>query len=171
MEIDICNEWGYDVYFDLFIFQFRGKVIFINNNFEYKVYNIVNDNFGNFFVFDIELSNICVSLVVIYGFNEDNFGFYNMVLEVINNFKNDNIILVGDFNFVLNLDKDYYNYKYINNVKVRDKLLEINFYYNLLDIFREFYFEKLRYIWCKFCLFKQVCLDFFLVLNFLLNMV
>lgn len=109
METDIRNEWGYDVYFDSFTSQSRGIAIFINNNFEYKVHNTVNDNSGNFLALDIELSNIRVSLAVIYGPNEDNPGFYNMVSEAINNFKNDNIILVGDFNLVLNPDKDYHN--------------------------------------------------------------
>lgn len=117
------------------------------------------------------MSNIRVSLAVIYGPNEDNPGFYNMVSEAINNFKNDNIILVGDFNLVLNPDKDYHNYKHINNAKARDKLLEINSHHNLSDIFRELHPEKLRYTWRKPRPFKQARLDFFLVSNSLLNMV
>lgn len=171
METDIRNEWGYDVYFDSFTSQSRGIAIFINNNFEHKVHNTVNDNSGNFLALDIELSNIRVSLAVIYGPNEDNPGFYNMVSEAINNFKNDNIILVGDFNLVLNPDKDYHNYKHINNAKARDKLLEINSHHNLSDIFRELHPEKLRYTWRKPRPFKQARLDFFLVSNSLLNMV
>lgn len=161
METDIRNEWGYDVYFDSFTSQSRGIAIFINNNFEHKVHNTVNDNSGNFLALDIELSNIRVSLAVIYGPNEDNPGFYNMVSEAINNFKNDNIILVGDFNLVLNPDKDYHNYKHINNAKARDKLLEINSHHNLSDIFRELHPEKLRYTWRKPRPFKQARLDFF----------
>lgn len=49
---------------------------------------------------------IRASLAVIYGPNEDNPSFYNMVSEAISNFKNDNVILVGDFNLVLNPDKE-----------------------------------------------------------------
>lgn len=92
METDILNEWGYDVYFDSFTSQSRGIAIFINNNFEYKVHNTVNDNSGNFLALEIKLSNIRASVAVIYGLNEDNPGFYNMVSEAISNFKNDNII-------------------------------------------------------------------------------
>lgn len=92
METDIRNEWGYDVYFDSFTSQSRCIAIIIKNNFAYKIHNKVNDNSGKFLALDIELSNIRASLAVIYGPNEDNPGFYNMVSEAISNFKNDNII-------------------------------------------------------------------------------
>lgn len=90
---EIRNEWGY-VYFDSFTSQSRCTAIFINNNFGHKVHNTVNDNSGNSLALNIEFGNIRSSLAVIhvYGPNEDNPGFYNIVSESISNFKNDNII-------------------------------------------------------------------------------
>ena len=171
MEENIRNEWGYEVFFNSFTSQSRGIAIFMNNNFEYKVHNTVMDTFGNYLALDINFSDIRTTLIVIYGPNEDDPSFYRNISEVISNLGNDNIILVGDFNLVLNPDKDCYNYLHINNPKARDEILEIILSHNLSDIFRELHPEKTRYTWRKPHPFKQSILDYFLISNSMLNMV
>lgn len=55
---------------------------------------------------------------------------------------------------VIDIFKDYFNYLYVNNLKVRGKLLELISYFDLVDIYREFYLNIERYIWRKFNLLK-----------------
>ena len=171
MENNIQSEWGYEVYFNSFTSQSRGIAIFLNNNFDYKVHNKLDDTSGNFLALDITFSNTRVSLVVIYGPNEDDPQFYKMVSEAISNLENDNVIMVGDFNLVINPEKDYHNYLHINNSKARETVLEIISAHNLSDVYREIYPEKIRYTWRKPNPLKQARLDFFLISNSLLNMV
>lgn len=105
-------------------------------------------------VLDFIIENSCISLIIIYGFNEDDFNFYEKIIDIFEEFNNRYIIVVGDFNLVINLDRDYINYLYINNLKVCEKVLEMVFIYNLLDVFREINFDKFRYIWRKLNFFK-----------------
>ena len=79
--------------------------------------------------------------------------------------------MVGDFNLVINPEKDYHNYLHINNSKARETVLEIISAHNLSDVYREIYPEKIRYTWRKPNPLKQARLDFFLISNSLLNMV
>lgn len=59
-----------------------------------------------------------------YGLNEDMFFFYEEFFEIVSEIGNKDIIVVGDFNFIMDFDLDYYNYFYFNNFKVRDKVIE-----------------------------------------------
>ena len=123
------------------------EVQLYNNNFEYKVNNKAIDDSGNYLALDINISNIRATLVVVYGPNKDDPSFYEMISEAMNNFENDNIILVGDFNLVLDVEKYCHNYLHVNNPKAREKVLEMISSHNLNDIFREFHPEKTRYTW------------------------
>lgn len=52
------------------------------------------------------------------------FFFYEEFFEIVSEIGNKDIIVVGDFNFIMDFDMDYYNYFYFNNFKVRDKVIE-----------------------------------------------
>ncbi len=83
-------------------------------------------------------------------------------------FKNDNIILCGDFNLVQDTKLDYNNYKHINNKNAHTTVLEIKMQNNLTDPFREFHPNLRRYTWRRKNPIKQARLDFFLVSETLL---
>ena len=90
-----------------------------------------------------------MSLLTIYGPNDDTPIFYEGLSDIIRELQNQDIILVGDFNLVLDPEKDYFNCLHINNPKARNKVLELIENYNLTDIFREIYPEEKRYTWRK----------------------
>lgn len=50
------------IYFDSFTSQSTGIAIFINNNFEYKVHNTINDNSNNFLALDIDFGKYTCNL-------------------------------------------------------------------------------------------------------------
>ena len=49
------------------------------------------------------------------------------------------MIVVGDFNLVIDPAKDYYNYLHVNNSKAREAVLEQMHICNLTDVSRDFH--------------------------------
>ena len=138
----IRAEWGFDCYFNSLNSNSRGVAIFFNNNFEYKVIREKREFDGNFLALDLEIENNRITLITIYGPNTDSPMFYDKIIDVLNLFDNESCIICGDFNLVLDPDKDYSNYRNINNPKARERVLEIIDIFNLVDIFREQYPDK-----------------------------
>ena len=73
----------------------------------------------------IDTIKMDVLLVNIYVPNRDDPNCYINRNENIAKFKLPNLILAGDWNLVLDLKIDYYNYKRTNNVKAQKKEEEI----------------------------------------------
>lgn len=61
------------------------------------------------------------------------------------------MISVGNVCLILDISWDYFNYLYVNNLKVKEIVLEYMIFYNIVDIYmyvyREFYLNDKRYIW------------------------
>lgn len=148
-EFIIELQWGYQCIFNFYKFNVCGVCILFNNNFEFYIYNIKKDGEGNFFVVDFIIEEIRVIFVNIYGLNFDQLGFYENIRNIFLELDNEYFILCGDFNFVFNLDIDIYNYKYINNLKVREKFLEIMDDLQIVDYYRVLNLGKKIYIWRK----------------------
>lgn len=88
-------------------------------------------------VLDLNIQNHRLSLITVYGPNEDTPLFYEELFEIINEVGNKDIIVVGDFNLIMDPDIDYYNYLHLNNPKARYKVLENINQFNFIDMFRE----------------------------------
>ena len=136
-EKSIQNEWGFKVVFNSFNSRSRGVAILFNNNFEFKINNIYVDHSGNIIIADIQLSNRSITLVNIYGPNRDTPEFYSNIGEKLINFANNNVIIVGDWNLLLNPEIDCLNYKNINNPNARLQVLRLMNDFNLFDVWRE----------------------------------
>lgn len=118
MEQTVRVEWGYETYYSSFASNSRGIAIMFNNNFEFKVHEQISDKIGNYLVLDISIVGKRLTLLTIYGPNEDCQKVYKNISDIISNLSND-VIMVGDFNLVLDPSKDYFNHLYINNPKAR----------------------------------------------------
>ena len=162
-ERNIRNLWGGDCIFNSYSSNQRGVAILFNNNFEYKILKTKKDDCGNLLGIDIEIEGTKITIINIYGPNNDTPSFYNKVSEFIEHFDNQSIIMTGDYNLVQDQNLDTYNYLCINNPKAKEKVLDMMEMYNLIDPFRELYPEMKRYTWRKRTPFKQARLDFFLI--------
>ena len=159
----VQNLWGGECVFNSFSSSQRGVAILFNKNFEYKILEMKKDQDGNLLGLNIKLEENKITLITVYGPNTDSPDFYNKVSEVIEDFKNESIIITGDYNLVQNQTLDTYNYQNVNNPKAKDKVHDLIEYYNLNDPFREMYPDSKRYTWRKANPLKQARLDFFLV--------
>ena len=172
MESLIRSEWGNDAYFSSFSSQSRGVAIFLNNNFEYKVHNCHKDLRGNTLILDIEIDNNRMTLVNLYGPNNDEPTFYQNLQKLIIQQGNRHMLLVGDWNLLLDPPLDGHNYKHINNPNARQEVLKMMTELNLYDVWREENGDKKAYTWrrkLKPSTIQMGRLDFFLVSDSLAN--
>ena len=107
----IRTQWGYEIILNCFSSQSRGTAILFNNNFEYKINKLIKDTQGNKIIIEIEMHEKKFSLINIYGPNTDTPDFFEKIKEELNNLKNEKIIWTGDFNLVLDPQKDTKNAK------------------------------------------------------------
>ena len=114
----------------------RGVAVVLNNNFEYQVKNISKDNDGNMLVIDLQLLEISLRIVNIYGPNEDNPNFFLKVNEFIEDSNETYFLICVDFNLTLNPSLGCYNYININNPQSRSTVLDAISSYQLTDVFR-----------------------------------
>ena len=119
----IISEWGYKAVFSSFSSQSREVAILFKNNFEFNIRNSYNDNRGNIIILDIEIDKHRITLVNLYGPNSDEPSFYDDINKRILQQGNNDIILVGDWNLLLDPNVDGKNYKHINNPNARQRAL------------------------------------------------
>ena len=116
----VTSEWGYILFYFLHKSNSRDVAVLFNNNFEFKVREVQRDENGNFMIILLFAMNKELLLVNIYGPNKDNPAFYQSLSETIKRYKNHNVVIVGDWNLVLDSQLDCYNYKHINNPKAKE---------------------------------------------------
>lgn len=162
-EKQIRSEWGYECFFSSFSSQSRGVAILLNNNFDFKVKTILSDTEGNYLILILKTMERELAIVNIYGPNKDNPAFYEQLQDKIENLNCANVIIVGDWNLVLNPAIDYCNYKNNNNPKAQEQVFELMTELSLVDIWREINPETLRYTWRRTNPPQQSRLDFFLI--------
>lgn len=164
----IYSQWNGECFSSFSRSNARGVSILFNKNFENKVHTSIIDTEGNYVALDITIESQRLTLISIYGPNSDSPHFYESIFNIIDNIGNDTYIICGDFNLVLNPQKDYYNYKHVNNKRARDKLINFISERQLLDPYRENYPDLYRYTWRRTNPLKQARLDFFLITEDLL---
>ena len=164
LEPFIKAEWGNDISFSSYTTTSRGVMILINNNFDHKVNRIKTDKTGNYIILDMDIQGKEITLVNIYGPNEDNPHFYENLIQKISEFENENVIKCGDWNLVLDIEKDYDNYLHVNNPKARKIVLNLLEEENFIDVWRVMHEDTKKYTWRRLNpTKKQARLDYFLV--------
>ena len=121
----ITAEWGLTSCFCSNNARSQGVAILFNNDFEFKVIGIFRDNGENFLMVHINTIKMDVLLPNIYGQHRDDPNFYTNLNENLAKFKIPNLIIAGEWNFVLDPTIDYCNYKRTNNVKAHEKVENI----------------------------------------------
>ncbi|ESO88795.1 hypothetical protein LOTGIDRAFT_56788, partial [Lottia gigantea] len=137
-----------------------GLAILFNNNFNFKLHNTFRIEHALFL--DLSIEDFRLTLINLYGPNDDNPKSYDTLFETIELIGNQNFIICGDFNLVLNPDLDCKNYKHINNPKARENFLKWMEVYDIRDVFRDLYPSLIRYTWRKRNPQKHASLDYFL---------
>ena len=141
----------------------RGVAILLNKTFEYKISSTEADSLGNLLSVILKLGDQTIHLINIYAPNKDTPDFFKCLREKIENSTCDYCIICGDFNLVIDPNKDSYNYKHINNPQARNCLIESMNAIGLKDAFRFFNEDVRRYTWHKKNPVRHARLDYFIV--------
>ena len=130
---------------------------------DYKINNSHTHKEGNWVALDISINDVCLTLISIYGPNEDKSNFYYDIKKVKDDINNVNCIVCGDWNLIQDTKLDSYNYIRINNQKARKVVLEMKTELEMIDPWRFENPVSRRYTWRQPTPLKQSRLDFFLM--------
>ena len=103
------SEWGYKALFSCCLSSKTGVSILFNNSFNLNVITIIQDPNGRFIICDIEAGGKLLTLASIYAPNKDDPNFFGTFFDRLSFFKCDDVVIGGDFNLVLDVEKDKKN--------------------------------------------------------------
>ena len=156
-------EWGYKTLFSCCSSAKGGVAILFNNNFAFEIERIFLDTNGRFIICDIKTEGKYITLATLYAPNNDEPIFFQDFFDHLLDFRCEDLIIGGDFNLVLDLDKDKKSGRFkthTNSVKILQKFMtELT----LTDAWRVLNPDKRRYTWRRRNPEIHCRLDFFLV--------
>ena len=160
----IKSQWGSKILFSSFKPNSRGVAILVNDNCEFELFNMKQDEGGNYIILDVKIEDIPFLLINIYGPNNDTPIFFSTLISlIVDMYSSQHIILGGDFNLIFDKDMDSMNYKHLNNPKARLELFKLMDTLNVVEIFRINNPHLKRYTCREKNPLKQARLDFFLI--------
>lgn len=164
-EVIWSNEWGSKIHFCHGSNMSKGVALLIKRNMLINIGAIRCDLQGRFIIVEIEIGDIQFLLVNVYAPNEDDPTFFVKLFELIEQRENESIMLGGDWNTTLCIEKDLFNNKGLNHIRKREVLLEYIDQKGLIDIWRVQHPEDKIFTWKKPNSNSLIMsrLDFFLV--------
>lgn len=140
-------EWDAPIWFSSYKSNSRGVAILFKNSIPYTLHNVLLDNQGRYVIMDVSIQDKRISLVGLYGPNEDDPNFFNDIKQKLSDDENQSMILAGDWNVVLDYEKDCKNYVQRNNTKANKAVIELKTHFELEDVWRVQNPDKQMYTW------------------------
>ena len=164
IESQWSSEWGGKIYFSHGTSESRGVCILIKNSISIDVHNTVALPTGRLLLLDATINNSRVTLCNVYAPNEDDSDFFLDLTSKIEQIGNSYQILGGDFNLVLDLNKDKKGGRLQTHENSRQLLLAWMEDNDLVDIYRLQHPDTLMYTWNRRQPTLISCrLDFFII--------
>ena len=156
-------EWGYKALFSCCSSNKAGVAILFNNNFNFQIHKVFSDPNGRFLICDIVADSKHLTLANIYAPNEDDPNFFQVFFDHLSNFRCEEIIIGGDFNLVLEVEKDKRGGLARTHKNALKVIQDFSENLGLTDIWRLFNPDARRYTWRQNQPVIHCRLDFFLV--------
>ena len=158
------SVWDGDIVFSHGTSAARGTCILFKSGVAKNILKCSTDDDGRYIILDIEINGLRITLANIYAPNQDTPDFFVNVLHGIESLPNDNRIVGGDFNLVLDLDLDKKGGIKSTNSKSQCLINNWMEETDLIDIWRFHHPEERIYTWYRTKPTKIFCrLDFFLL--------
>ena len=162
-------EWGYKAFFSSYKSNSRGVGILFNNSFEYEIHEKEVDLEGRYVIIDLTIHNNRLLLVNLYGPNEDDPTFFDIIRQKIEHYTKSEVLMGGDFNVVQTFNEDTLNLAGINNVRANATIHKMKEDLDLHDPWRVQHPQARIFTW--HCKNKQSRLDYFLLPSSLIDSV
>lgn len=168
------NEWGRRLYFSHGTTNSRGVACLLSHKFDGQIEGFWNDKEGRFLALQCKISDRSLLFINVYAPNEDNPEFFHQTFNFLDtvNYDYDDIVLLGDWNTVLNLQEDKRGSEIDNHSNKRRVLVNYLEHYQLTDIWRSLHPGIFQFSWKR--MEPRVTmsrLDYFLISNGLLSYV
>ena len=167
----VINEWGSDAVICGYKSNARGVGIFFNNNFEYSIKKVKKSESKGYIILELEIGDKSFLMVTLYGPNDDRPQFYQELLRDIVEFDLSSMILCGDWNLVMDQEKDTERYLHTNNPNAKRAVESMIADLSLCDVWRTQHEEERKYTYRQYNPRKQSRLDFFLASEDLLGVI
>lgn len=142
------SQWGGDVVYANAQSAVRGVTILMRRNLDCQIIKVEKDLHGRFLIVEVIIDGLQVVLANVYGPNIDSPSFFAEFMQEVYLFDNSNVILGGDFNFVIDQAKDR-KFSHHNNNNARDMFLLHAQEYDLVDVWRELNPDSQQYSCCR----------------------
>ena len=133
----------------------RGVCILVKRTLPIKITNVEKPISGNILKVTCSYDNSDFNLICIYGPNNDNPEFYDLLFNNISSNSETNTVIIGDFNLTMNPDLDNLNYVQARNTRARDKLKELMNIHGFVDVYRQLNENRRNYTWTNSANKKQ----------------
>ena len=141
----------------------RGVAILFKRGFQYQVDKMYMDVNGRFIIMDIKIDEKLITLVNLYAPNNDNPDFFVNIFTKLSEFSCEDLIIGGDFNFVIDIYNDCTNPNRINNSVAKDTVAAFMDEMLLQDVYRHNHPDKRSYTYTQHHPYTASCIDMFLV--------
>jgi len=152
-------EWSYQALFSCLSSKKADITILFNNNFNFLIQKSYSDPRGRFIICDLTTNGKHFTLANLYAPNEDDPHFFADVSNHLLVFKCDEIVIGGDFNLVLDVEKD----KDRTHKKSLEVVKDFRESLDLIDAWRVLQPDLLKFTWHQRRPEVHCRLDFFLV--------
>ena len=162
-------EWGNGIFFSHCSSQSAGTMILFNRKRVMQIKQLVTDPLGRYMIASVTVHEQNFVLTTVYGPKSDCPEFFSKIRDEIEHLNVPDMVIVGDFNLVLdpNIDRSVniqYNGKAVEEVK---KMIST---FQLVDLWRLYYPKEILYSWKRtFPKFTGSRIDFVLCNNCLIN--
>ena len=147
----------------------RGTAILISNKLDHEILGEHSSTNGNYKLIECKIGTDSFLLGSIYGPNRDTPSFYAEISELLDRIDCNSYILGGDFNFVMDPQKDCYGYSTRSNICAQRKFSDVCTKHNLVDVWRFKNQNKQQFTWHTSDFSKGSRLDMFFVSEHLTN--
>ena len=155
--------WKGRAYHCCYTHNSRGSSILINKNLCHDTLFELRCKEGNYMIIGCRIGTDTYVLGSIYGPNRDNSDFYKKLDECLDNVDCDHVIIGGDFNFVLDAEKDCYGYTRENNCNAKEIFNSICVKHSLVDVWRLQNAEETEFTWTRSNPCQGARLDMFFI--------
>ena len=162
--------WRGKCYHSFGTFNSRGTSILFNPQTQHNILHEEHCPEGNYNIIVCTVFLNTYTIINIYGPNEDRPAFFRSIKQRLEALPNENIVIGGDFNFVLDFQRDS-NYCRQNNPRARDAFVQTVEEQGLIDVWREVNPGKQAFTWTKQNPLKYGRLDMFFISDHLLTYV
>ena len=136
----------------------RGTSILFKSNVQHEIIHEEYCKDGNFVILVCNIFPNTYTLVSIYGPNDDCPNFFDQLRMRLSEIGSENLLIGGDFNFVMNYLQDS-NYSQQNNPRARNVFASLIEHFSLLDTWDELHPQTRSATWTRQNPFKWGRLD------------